>query len=244
MMRCMKHTSFSSDSSHIDSASDLLWEPEVYEAIAFIGNTLSPFFCYDPKLNPEVHEAYNLLISCAQCPDVVDDEQSWPFIDPQQIMQRDQALGQIGQTPLLDNEVNEELLWDYRMLFVGPAKLPAPPYGSVYLDVDGVIFGNSCIDLRTWMKRNGLRCHINDHMPEDHIAKMLMMMAFLATDAPQLLPEFLQDHLLPWAPHYLTRAHEAAHTSFFKGLFTLTRLSLEGMAAALHLQTRPAQLYR
>ena len=36
---------------------------------------------------------------------------------------------------------------DYHRLLVGPGKLAAPPWGSVYLDSESVLFGDSCIAL-------------------------------------------------------------------------------------------------
>lgn len=37
---------------------------------------------------------------------------------------------------------------DYHRLFVGPGKLAAPPWGSVYLDSESVLFGDSCVALQ------------------------------------------------------------------------------------------------
>ena len=47
---------------------------------------------------------------------------------------------------------NEELVWEYRRLFVGPGHLPAPPWGSVYTDHECVIFGEATLALRAWMR--------------------------------------------------------------------------------------------
>ena len=42
--------------------------------------------------------------------------------------------------------VDEDLYWEYRRLFVGPQAKVAPPWGSVYLDKDQVIFGASTME--------------------------------------------------------------------------------------------------
>lgn len=60
-------------------------------------------------------------------------------------------------TLLSQTSFNEETLAQaYQRLFVGPYALPAPPWGSVYLDHENVLFGNSTLDLREWMLENGI----------------------------------------------------------------------------------------
>ena len=54
----------------------------------------------------------------------------WPFVDAVEAA-ADLALMREG---LVAGADNEELVWEYRRLFVGPGHLPAPPWGSVYTD--------------------------------------------------------------------------------------------------------------
>ncbi|VFS18886.1 anaerobic dimethyl sulfoxide reductase maturation protein (twin-arginine leader-binding protein) [Escherichia coli] len=41
----------------------------------------------------------------------------------------------------------------WQRLFVGPWALPSPPWGSVWLDRESVLFGDSTLALRQWMRR-------------------------------------------------------------------------------------------
>lgn len=70
---------------------------------------------------------------------------------------------------------NKELLdSEYKKLFVGPHKLDAPPRSSVYLDKEAVIFGESTIELRSWLASIGIEPNLTQKEPEDHIGLMLM----------------------------------------------------------------------
>src|SRR5471030_2179530 len=51
-----------------------------------------------------------------------------------------------------DNNADETPDEAYQRLFIGPYALPAPPWGSVYLDKDNVLFGTSTLALRRWMR--------------------------------------------------------------------------------------------
>ncbi len=44
----------------------------------------------------------------------------------------------------------------WQRLFIGPWALPAPPWGSVWLDKESVLFGDSTLALRQWMRENGI----------------------------------------------------------------------------------------
>ncbi len=43
----------------------------------------------------------------------------------------------------------------WQRLFVGPWALPSPPWGSVWLDRESVLFGDSTLALRQWMREKG-----------------------------------------------------------------------------------------
>ena len=59
---------------------------------------------------------------------------------------------------------------DFSSLFVGPFKLLAPPYGSVYLEGKREVMGQSTIDARNRYREAGLE--LSDEIKEapDHIA--------------------------------------------------------------------------
>ncbi|WP_435948083.1 Tat proofreading chaperone DmsD [Dryocola sp. BD586] len=128
----------------------------------------------------------------------------------------------------------EPLSEAYQRLFVGPHALPAAPWGSVYLDKENVLFGDSMLELRRWMRENGIAHQPEQNEPDDHIGILLMLAAWLAEQGQrQRLDELLAWHLLPWAGRFLELFTQNAGHPFYQGLGELTRLTLadwrEGM---------------
>ncbi|MDO4534144.1 MAG: molecular chaperone TorD family protein, partial [Coriobacteriia bacterium] len=149
------------------------------------------------------------------------------------------------QEGLEDDFDENAIAWEYRRLFVGPGHKAAPPWGSVYTDKDGVMFGGTWVALREWMSANGLAVEEGESRePEDHIGLMLELMAWLADNRPELVEDFLAFHLLTWAGHFTDVLEEAAQHPFFEALAVLTRISLEGIQAALDLQVESPRFYR
>ncbi len=139
---------------------------------------------------------------------------------------------------------DEDLMWAYRRLFVGPDRLVAPPWGSVYTDHECVIFGESTLALRAWMRAHGIERTTDERTPEDHIGLMLAMLSFLVQERPELVDEYAAGHLLTWAPHYLEQLEQAAEHPFYEGLARLTRRSLEGLQQERRLDVTVPRFYR
>ena len=80
---------------------------------------------------------------------------------------------------------------DYHRLFVGPGKLAAPPWGSVYLDSESVLFGDSCVALQRWMRARGIQLHEGESRePVDHIGRMLVLLSWLSDNQPDQVSPF------------------------------------------------------
>lgn len=211
---------------------------ETRAAIVLIGSTLGPFFAHDPEQDAAHIEAG--LQAIAEL-DVEAAAEEWPFVETDEA--RD-ALAKMQQG-LEDGLTADDLVWEYRRLFVGPAPKPAPPWGSVYTDKDMVVFGASTMELRDWMRRQGITVAKGESdEPEDHIATMLGLLAWLAEERPDLVEEYLRDHLLTWSSHYLEQLETAAEHPFYEGLAQLTRASLEGLQNQLSLEVTYPRFYR
>lgn len=224
-------------------------DEETLAGIAFAGRTLGPFFRYDPLLDREKVEALYVALArsnaaalCEEWPFVASDEALKPIADMVRGAKR------LEDELAVDNEslaATSSLADEYRRLFVGPAKKAAPPWGSVYTDRDQVVFGLSTLDLREWLRENGIEVRRGEsEEPEDHIGTMLELMAWLADNRPELLGDYLQHHLLTWAPHFLTLMEDAAADAFFAGLAALTRSTLLGIQDALSLDVVEPRFYR
>ena len=84
----------------------------------------------------------------------------------------------------------------------------------------------------------------DERTPEDHIGLMLALLSFLAAERPELVDDYLRDHLLTWAPHYLEALEEAAEQPFYVGLARLTRLTLVGLQRERGLTVELPRFYR
>ena len=133
----------------------------------------------------------------------------------------------------------ELLSVDFAELFVGPFKLLAPPYGSIYLE-DSRMMGESTVDVRNCYESEGLDIVIKD--APDHIAIELEFMYCLVAkqieatrDANlQVLQScrlkqssFLQAHLGRWISEFADNVKNNAKTEFYRNLGRLTEMFVQ-----------------
>lgn len=127
----------------------------------------------------------------------------------------------------------ERLLVDYSQLFVGPYSLAAPPYGSVYLDTERKVMGDSTLDVQARYARYGIDVGEDFMDMPDHIAAELEFMYFLIyreidclqssqyKQACDFLFEqnlFINDHLYAWIPAFSDLVGEYSDTEFYANL--------------------------
>lgn len=107
----------------------------------------------------------------------------------------------------------EKLISEYTYLMIGPNKLPAPPWESVYLTKERLIFQQSTLEVRQkYLKYHFLPANY-PHEADDHISFELDFMGRLAkstmecfdngnvVEIKNLLSDqkaFLEEHLLVW----------------------------------------------
>ena len=211
---------------------------EIANQIAFIGESLGPLFTHDPKL--EGNAIRSLFEAFVQM-DTQEAAKEWPFTEDQKAAV---CIHEI-QNGLVSGFEDQALYWEYRRLFVGPQKKAAPPWGSVYMDREQVIFGSTTMRLHDWMRRNGIgvKKGTSDE-PEDHLGTLLLMMAYIARNKPEVLIEYLQLHVLTWSSHFLELMQNEAHHPFYHGLASLARLSLEGIQETLQIEVVYPRYYR
>lgn len=207
---------------------------EQMEAVAFVGDALAPFFLEDPETGGAAasFEAFASL-------DVEAAAREWPLGGAAGL-----GRGLADMVGGLAEGVTDGLVWEFRRLFVGPGHKAAPPWGSVYTDYDGVIFGRSALELGAWMRRSGIARLADDGEPEDHLGLLLAQMAWIARERPELLREFLRLHLLTWSSHYLDKLEDEARHPFYRGLAVVTRESLEGVKSELGIEVDYPRFFR
>lgn len=126
---------------------------------------------------------------------------------------------------------------DYAKLFVGPFSLLAPPYGSVYMEGERMVMGNSTADVQKRYQATGLDIDARFKDAPDHIAAELEFMHFLIFKemeaADQLDAEgvikylemqrsFLEYHLGAWISEFTDKVVKNAQTDFYQNLARAT----------------------
>lgn len=149
-------------------------------------------------------------------------------------------LGQWSRAYLKDQsgDLQSALDGDYNRLFVGPGKVLAPPWESVYATTDRLIFQEQTIQVRNWYRRFGLEAEKLYHEPDDHIGLELSFLAHLASlslqalesqDEPEFLRlinaqrDFLKEHLLQWCFDWIRDVQEFAKLEFYTGIALLVK---------------------
>ncbi|NLS56446.1 Tat proofreading chaperone DmsD [Hafnia alvei] len=202
-------------------------QPQQLQDIAISARSLGALFYYPPE-----SEACTPLVEILSSSEW---RSEWPYGSEQQLEQC---------VALLTTATNEPLEDAYQRLFIGPHALPAPPWGSVYLDKESVLFGDSTLALRQWMRLHHIEGQSEQQEPEDQFGLMLMMAAWLAETQPQALGEFLSVHLLPWSSRYLTLMIQDAQHPFYQGLAELALLTLSAWQQQLAIVPAVSELYR
>ena len=135
-----------------------------------------------------------------------------------------------GMCNALEKADADQLSVAHAKLFVGPFELKAPPYGSVYLESDKRLMGDSTVEVMKMYERAGLSLRDENRDAPDHIAIELEFMHYLASreiqalqggDSTQAL-EFLQmqhsfcdKYLKPWMEPFTEKIRESSEVDFY-----------------------------
>ena len=178
-------------------------------------------------------DAYKLLSECYYLPE----EHMGDTLILLKGLMGDVCAAAVEHIPDLEEDI-ERLKIDYSKLFVGPFKLLAPPYGSVYLDGKRILLGDSTMDARNRYREAGLDIAAHFREAPDHIAVELEFMYYLVfkeveaielsdfRSAMEYLARqrgFLEDHLGVWVPEFAANVERNATTDFYRNLVRATR---------------------
>lgn len=125
----------------------------------------------------------------------------------------------------------EQMKIDYAALFVGPFELLAAPYGSVYLDRDRRIMGDSTMAVLQLYREAGLKVDVKD--APDHIAIELEFMHYLYSqednavqdgdreleiNMANLRTHFMNTCLMPWVHSFCQSIKNGTTNLFYVSL--------------------------
>jgi putative dimethyl sulfoxide reductase chaperone len=136
-----------------------------------------------------------------------------------------------GMKQALEEQNDSDLKVEYARLFVGPFKLIAPPYGSVYLEGKRMLMGDSTLAVQKAYQENGLALEVSE--APDHIALELEFMHYLClreanAEAGQnkeeagriagARSEFIGKFLKPWVANFCTDIRTGTDNQFYRHL--------------------------
>ncbi len=136
---------------------------------------------------------------------------------------------------LISGEV--DLNVDYAKLFVGPNELLAPPYGSVYLDGERRVMGDSTMEVIKMYEEQGLSIDREFRNLPDHITAELEFMHYLifreieaiersdiaaALNFIKVQELFLNRFLKQWIQPFCNKMREGANSGFYRSLADCT----------------------
>lgn len=126
----------------------------------------------------------------------------------------------------------KELEVDFNRLFVGPGRLLAPPWESVYRGVDRMLFDHHTLAVRRAYACFGLQASRRGGEPDDHLGLEFLFLGHLCEQGHQAekagdsdragtfevaREQFLADHMSHWIPACLDLVRQHACTAYYQG---------------------------
>lgn len=127
----------------------------------------------------------------------------------------------------------EQLHWDYTRMTIGPFELPVPPWESIYVQKEPMLFQSCTINVRKTYEKFGFEMAKQNVEAEDHIGlelDFIYRLNQLTLDSAKaehlqeidyLLraqEQFLHEHLLKFAPEFCEKMISNAETQFYQGI--------------------------
>ena len=195
-------------------------------AIAPLPSILGSLFYYAP----ESEEAQKMIPLLSGVPDLL------PWTDADAITK---ICASFTEVP-----INAGLSLTYSTLFERQGYIPAPPWGSVYLDKENMIFSDSTEAYCRFLEKHELVLNTTKNEPEDQFGLMLFTLGLLMeSESYDATVELLTIHLLPWAYRYLALVKEADESHFYGPLAELAEHFLQEVQAAYEITPQPVELF-
>ncbi|WP_203557493.1 molecular chaperone TorD family protein [Bacillus sp. B15-48] len=124
-----------------------------------------------------------------------------------------------------------EMEYEFNRLFVGPKRLEAPPYESVYRNTERAVMQSETLAVRRFYENAGLVLTRKNTDPDDHLALELEFVSYLLSNSVEdedcyvLYEEFLKKHLFQWVENHCELVREKTEN---KGIIGISYL-LEGL---------------
>ena len=161
--------------------------------------------------------------------------ESWQYVglDPTESIAK--AADWLAQWPSQETAL-KELEKEYTRLFVNAyTGVIAPPYSSVYLNKERLVWGKSTAEVARLYEATGLGIADNFHDIPDHIAAELEFASYLIAEQQKgeqdgschtqelasIEKKLLREHLFRWAPAFFSRVIEYSKVTFYREIARL-----------------------
>ncbi len=145
-------------------------------------------------------------------------------LSPGAVAEAEAMKGWLQSTP------QEQLRLDHAALFIGPFELIAVPYGSVYLENNRRVMGDSTLSTERFYQDAGLLVEMKE--PPDHIAIELEFMYFLCVKEAEALTQGALDEamrlrglqadfllkMMAWLPQFCELVRKGAGTEYYRAV--------------------------
>ncbi|MGR5062494.1 molecular chaperone TorD family protein [Photobacterium sp. DNB22_13_2] len=154
------------------------------------------------------------------------------------------------QVSALIQEINglpvEQLECEFSLLFEGLGEMSAPPWGSVYLDKESIVMGESTVEYRRFLASNGITLDTHMREPDDQFGLMLLaFVELMESEKYDASAELLEQHLLPWAFRYLETVQQVDNIScFYPNLAKVAQCYLTSLVERLELSPASKPLHK
>lgn len=139
----------------------------------------------------------------------------------------------------------DEIIRDHLELFGGKGKGHAPPYGSVYLLKDHILYDKISLEVRKVYNSYGWKSEMEGKLPDDHLGIEIQFINLLLQKYRELeddvcrkevredLIKFIETYIKPWINKWNLSVQENAESDFYKGIAYLTLSGIEDIYSTL-----------
>ncbi|MBE0673113.1 MAG: molecular chaperone TorD family protein [Bacteroidales bacterium] len=134
---------------------------------------------------------------------------------------------------------------DYLKLFTGAGSALAPPYESVFLGNEHIIFDKPTLEVREFYRVYGWKSRFEGKIPDDHLGTEILFINLMVDKYLSLEDEacrremrnemlrFIEGHPLKWIGRWQEEVSKHAATKCFRGIALLLYASLEDMVSII-----------
>lgn len=127
----------------------------------------------------------------------------------------------------------DNLEFDFNRLFVGPDRLEAAPYESIYRNSERALMQAETMAVRRFYERAGMVLTNKNHVPDDHLSFELEFVCFLLEESMEddayyeLFEAFMKLHLFQWVEKHCELVREKTTNTLIIGMSYILQGLLE-----------------